>query len=158
MIILKNIICMRVLRKKSKSYHPSAANSCTKWYHANERFCWAVNDCILVMLTQPCLLVIQEPEKWCFLAFLKDISRSGEANYEVDWSCNAVCVGNILMKIFPCVEECRVNLQNDPVKEPVIFDDWTWPALLNILTSLPLVLSLLFQMYFHSWLITPFKR
>ena len=47
---------------------------------------------------------------------------------------------------------------NDPVKEPVIIDDWTSPALSSILTSLPLVLSLELEMYSHSRSITPFKH
>ena len=88
MIILKHVISMRVLQKKSKLRQPRAANSITKWYHANFRFISAPNfllkpfyltrvlwllmaviDCVLVQLTHFCLSVIQEPEIWCFLAF-----------------------------------------------------------------------------------------
>ena len=53
----------------------------------------------------------------------------------------------IVWVIFPCVERCRVNVGNDPVKEPVIIDDWTSPALSSILTSLPLIRSLQLEIY-----------
>ena len=33
----------------------------------------------------------------------KDISRCCKANYEVDWALDAICLGNVLMKIFPLV-------------------------------------------------------
>ena len=84
MIILKHVICMRVLRKKNPNHINQVLQklyqmiSCelkvAKTILFDRGFSLlfaAVNDCILVMLTQPCLLVIQEPEKQCFLAFLK---------------------------------------------------------------------------------------
>ena len=44
------------------------------------------------------------------------------------------------------------------LKEPVIIDDGTSPALSSILTSLPLVLSLQLEIYSYSRLITPPKH
>jgi len=89
MVISKYVIPMRVLQKKFKSCQPIAVNSFIKWYHSNVKFSLASNslrkpfyltrgfngffaavtDCILVLSSHFCLLVIQEPENWCFLAF-----------------------------------------------------------------------------------------
>ena len=77
----------------------------------------------------------------------KDISRC-KANYEVDWALDAICLGDVLMKIFPvvlkpitkligpvtqfvsgsylpCGEKSRVMWDTIQLKEPVIIDDWS---------------------------------